>query len=201
MLSSPASEVSEPTIKNIQILSTGYAKQHKEHRYGSRLPKTVWALTSRSWVSIPINVFVFEHRDGLVLFDTGMDPAAISNPTYVNSAIGRFFMNRVFRFHVGPEDNLANKLDEIGYDPSDVCKVAVSHLHFDHVGCIRDVPQADLLVSRDEWQQLSGPHPDRDYIFHELKALLPDLLILGSHDPAAAKLFSAVSDSPACVTK
>jgi N-acyl homoserine lactone hydrolase len=48
-----------------------------------------------------------------------------------------------------------------------VCKVVVSHLHFDHIGCIGDVPQADLLVSRNEWHQLSEPHPERDYIFRE----------------------------------
>ena len=35
-------------VEDVQVFSTGSGKQHKEHRYGSRLPKTVWALTSRS---------------------------------------------------------------------------------------------------------------------------------------------------------
>jgi N-acyl homoserine lactone hydrolase len=29
------------------------------------------------------------------------------------------------------------------------------------------VPQAELLVSRNEWRRLSEPHPERDYLFRE----------------------------------
>jgi glyoxylase-like metal-dependent hydrolase (beta-lactamase superfamily II) len=126
-----------------------------------------WALTSRSWVELPINVFVIKHRDGLVLFDTGMDPAVISDPNYVDSAIGRFFMRRVFRFTIGADDTVAKNLERLDLCAEDVSKVVISHLHFDHIGGIADVPQAELLVSRDEWQQLSKPHPDHDYFFRE----------------------------------
>lgn len=167
MINNTASISTESPIRRVRVLSTGLAEQHKEHRYGSRLPKTIWALLSRSWIKIPINVFVIEHRDGLLLFDAGLAPAVVSNPDYVNSAIGRFFMKRVFRLHINPADTLSDKLDAIGYAASDVCKVIISHLHFDHVGCIGDVPQADLLVSRIEWSQLSKPNPERHYIFRE----------------------------------
>jgi len=154
-------------IEELQVFSTGSGKQHKEHRYGSWKPKTIWALTSRSWVDLPINVFVIKHRDGLVLFDTGMDPAVISDPSYVDSAIGRFFMRRVFRFTIGPDDTMAKNLARLGMRAEDVSKVVISHLHFDHIGGIADVPQAELLVSRDEWQQLEKPHPDHDYFFRQ----------------------------------
>jgi glyoxylase-like metal-dependent hydrolase (beta-lactamase superfamily II) len=126
-----------------------------------------WALTSRSWIELPINVFVIEHRDGLVLFDTGLDPAIVSDPDYVDSAIGRFFMSRVFRLNIGPDDTVARNLDRLNLRAEDVNAVVFSHLHFDHIGGIADVPQAELLVSRDEWQQLSAPHPDRDYFFRD----------------------------------
>ena len=165
MNSNPVS--ANPAVKSVRVLSTGSAEQHAEHRYGSWLPKTMWALTSRSWVHCPINVFLIEHRKGLVLFDAGLDPAIVSNPTYVSSPIGRFFLKRVFRLHVGPADTLAKKLQSLGYCGGDVSKVIVSHLHFDHVGCISDVPQADLLVSRDEWRQLSSPRAERDFILRE----------------------------------
>lgn len=154
-------------IEDVQVFSTGSGEQHKEHRYGSRSPKMWWALTSRSWIELPINVFVIKHRDGLVLFDSGMDPAVISDPNYVDSAIGRFFMRRVFRFTIGPDDTVAKNLERLDLRAKDVSKVVISHLHFDHIGGIADVPQAELLVSRDEWQQLSKPHPDHDYFFRE----------------------------------
>ena len=161
------STMSESAVKSVQIFSTGFGGQHKEHRYGSRLPRLWWVLTSRSWIEVPINAFVLEHRDGLVLFDAGIDPAMVSDPNYVSSAIGRFFLRRVFRLHVDPGDTLSRKLEALGFSPSTVRMVIISHLHFDHIGGIAEVPQAELLVSRDEWRQLSGPHPERDWILRE----------------------------------
>ncbi|MEM7612500.1 MAG: N-acyl homoserine lactonase family protein [Pseudomonadota bacterium] len=155
------------SVESVQAFTTGAAQQHKEHRFGSRAPKIWWALTSRSWIEIPINVFVIKHQDGQVLFDTGLDPAVNSDPHYVHSAIGRFFMRRVFRFDIGPDDTVTANLMRLNLRAEDVSTVVVSHLHFDHIGGIGDVPQAELLVSRDEWEQLSGPHPDRDYFFRE----------------------------------
>ena len=101
------------------------------------------------------------------MFDAGLDTAVLTNPNYVDSAIGRFFMRRLFRIRLQPDETLTNKLAGLGFDAADVRKVVISHLHFDHVGGIAEVPQADLLISRDEWAQLSGPHPERDFIFRE----------------------------------
>jgi glyoxylase-like metal-dependent hydrolase (beta-lactamase superfamily II) len=159
--------ITDPFIGSIHVFSTGLGGQHKEHRYGSRMPSLWWVLTSRSWVEVPINVFVLEHRHGLVLFDAGLDPAIGADPNYVSSAIGRLFLRRLFRLHIGPEDTLTRKLEGLGYAATDVRKVVVSHLHFDHVGGIKEVPQAELLVCGDEWRQLSGPHPERDFILRE----------------------------------
>lgn len=158
---------SQSLIRFVHAISTGSGEQHKEHRYGSRMPQLWWVLTSMSWVEVPITFYVLEHRDGLVLFDAGMDPAIGTDPNYISSAIGRFFLRRLFRFHIGPEDSLTKKLEVLGYATADVRKVIVSHLHFDHIGGIAEVPQAELLISRDEWQQLSGPHPERDFILRE----------------------------------
>ena len=161
------SQITEPAVKSVRVFSTGSGEQHKEHRYGSRLPKMLWALTSRSWVDVPINVLVLEHRDGLVLFDTGLDPAITADSNYISSPVGRFFLRKVFRLHIGPEDTVTNNLDALGFATTDVRKVIFSHLHFDHIGGIKEFPQAELVVSHDEWQQLSVPHPERDWILRE----------------------------------
>lgn len=154
-------------VKAIHCFSIGRGSQHKEHRYGSTKPQMWWVLTSRSWISLPISVFLIEHKDGLVLFDTGLDPAIAHNPTYISQAIGRFLMKRIFRFNVGPEDKLGNKLNAHGFDAGKICKAVISHLHFDHIGGIADISQADLIVSRKEWEQLSKPHPEREWILRE----------------------------------
>lgn len=157
----------DTAVTSVRVLTTGFGEQHKEHRYGSSLPRMWWVLTSQSWIKLPINAYLIEHRDGLVLFDAGMDPAITSDSNYIPSPIGRFLLRRIFRLHIGPDDTLARKLEELKLAASDVRKVVVSHLHFDHIGGIADVPQAQLLVSQDEWQQLSGPHPERDWILRE----------------------------------
>ncbi len=161
------SESFSPTIKAVHEITTGYVEQHEEHRYGTRKPLMWWVLTSRSWVKAPITAYAFEHRDGLVLFDTGLDPALVSDPNYISSPIGRFILRKVFRFHIGPEDALDRQLEAINLAAADVCKVIVSHLHFDHIGGLAHVPQAELLVSKDEWQRLDAPNPERDWILRE----------------------------------
>lgn len=154
-------------VKAVHVLNTGYGEQHKEHRYGSSKPQMWWVLTSRSWIKVPINAYVLEHRDGLVLFDTGMDPAIATDPNYISSAIGRFLLHRIFRLHTDSDASLGKRLAAQGFAAADVTKAVISHLHFDHVGGIAEIPQAELLVSDDEWQLLSGPHPEREWILRE----------------------------------
>lgn len=154
-------------IRSIKVHSSGWAEQHTEHRYGSWKPRLWWALTSRSWVKLPINFFLIDHRDGLVLFDTGLDPAIASDPTYISQAIGRFLVKRIFRFHLSADDRLDKMLDKDGVDAGDIRMAVISHLHFDHVGGIAQVPQASLLVSEREWAQLSEPHPEHEWILRE----------------------------------
>jgi len=154
-------------ISAVHVASTGSAAQHKEHRNGSRLPSLVWALTSQSWIKVPINVYVFVHRDGLVLFDTGLDAAIGTNPGYVSNPIVRFFLHRLFRLRIGPGETLGAGLKALGYAARDIRKAIISHLHFDHVGGIGEIPNAELLVSADEWRTLSAPHPERKFVFCE----------------------------------
>lgn len=164
----PGQEVgTADAVRAIHVFSTGRAFQHKEHRHGSMVPQLWWVLTSRSWIGLPISVFLIEHKDGLILFDTGLDPAIETDPNYISQAIGRFLLRRIFRFETGPAERLGNKLKSQGFDPHTIRKAIFSHLHFDHVGGICDIPQAELLVSEREWAQLAQPHPERDWILKE----------------------------------
>lgn len=156
-----------PAIKAVHEITTGHVEQHREHRYGTRKPLMWWVLTSRSWVRAPITAYAIEHRDGLVLFDTGADPALVSDPNYVSSPIGRFILKKVFRFHIGPEDALDKQLEAVNLAAADVRKVVVSHLHFDHIGGIAHVPQAELLVGEADWRRLNEPDPERDWFLRE----------------------------------
>ncbi|MEO9470326.1 N-acyl homoserine lactonase family protein [Parasphingorhabdus sp.] len=154
-------------IESIRVLDCGQAEQHAEHRYGSRLPKLWWVFFGRQWVSLPVQCFLIAHRDGLLLFDTGIDPAIISEKRYIKQAVGRFLLPRIFRFHLTEIHRIDHVLERAGIPASDIRKAVISHLHFDHAGGIARLPQADLLVSEREWKILSSPHPEHEWILRE----------------------------------
>lgn len=154
-------------IASVRVLKCGRAEQHKEHRYGSNRPQLWWVFFGRSWVPLPLQCFLIGHRNGWVLFDTGIDPAILSDSRYIEQAIGRFLLPRIFHLYVSESDRIDQVLDKAGVAASDIRMAVVSHLHFDHVGGIAQVPQADLLVSAREWAILSDPHPEREWILRQ----------------------------------
>jgi N-acyl homoserine lactone hydrolase len=148
-------------IRRMSVFSTGTVQIHPEHMAGTWQPTWLWVLTSKRWTApLPINVFVIEHRDGLVLFDTGQDRASITDPAYFPSGpiMGALFS--MARFEMAADQTLSAHLERIGYRASDVKTVVLSHLHGDHIGGLREVTQAELLVSRAEWDTLSGKWPE-----------------------------------------
>lgn len=154
-------------IESVQVLECGRAEQHREHRYGSRLPQLWWIFLGRDWVPLPLQCFLIKHRDGAVLFDTGIDPAIVFDKGYIRQAIGRFLLPRIFRLHVTETDRIDHVLADAGVAAGDVRVAVISHLHFDHVGGIAQIPQAELLVSDQEWAILSAPHPEQEWILRE----------------------------------
>src|SRR5512141_2127592 len=62
------------SIRSVSVVSTGTVRIHPQQPNGSRLPLVVWLIGSQRWTPPrPINAYVIEHTDGLVLFDTGQD--------------------------------------------------------------------------------------------------------------------------------
>lgn len=158
---------SKPLVKSISVLRSGWAEQHTEHRRGSIMPRLWWVFTSRHWVKAPVHYFLIDHADGPVLFDTGLDPAIKTDPTYISSAIGRFLLPWIFRLHITEDDRLDRLLERKNLSARDVHTAVISHLHFDHVGGIGEIPQANLLVSAREWAQMSDPHPEYEWMLPE----------------------------------
>lgn len=148
-------------IRRVSVFSTGTVQIHPQHMARTWQPTWLWVLTSRKWtVPLPINVYVIEHRDGLVLFDTGQDRTSITDPGYFPSGpfLGALFS--MARFEMAADQTLSVLLERIGYRAGDVRTVVLSHLHGDHIGGLREISQAELLVSRAEWDTLSGSWPE-----------------------------------------
>ena len=145
-------------VTRVARFSTGTVEIHPQHAYRGRSPMYWWILTSRRWPSgRPINVYVIEHTDGLVLFDSGQDRVSVTDPDYFPDGPVGLIYRRLARFQVSDDETLTAGLAGLGYRPADVTTAVISHLHQDHIGGVREIPGAELLVSADEWRSLHRP--------------------------------------------
>jgi len=104
-------------------------------------------------IEMPSLVGVVEHpTEGVVLFDTGY-------ATHVTDVTTRW-PNRLYRklipFEVRRETGAAGRLLERGIQPSDVRHVVLSHFHPDHIGGVRDFPNATIWASRRGYDDVFG---------------------------------------------
>lgn len=161
-------------VQKVSVVTTGYGLGHREHLYGTKKPTLWWIFFGRRRVQLPINAYVIEHSDGLVLFDTGADTRVVTYPDYWPTPLTGLFMRNIFEWDIKPEDTLATQLELAGYAAADVSKAVISHLHADHVGGIGAIPQADLFVAKEAWDHMKGLHPERDMVLRR------DIAILGA---------------------
>jgi N-acyl homoserine lactone hydrolase len=161
-------------IARVAVISTGSVAIRPEHVGPTTRSQTTWLLTSRRWTSpLPINVYVIEHNGGLVLFDTGQDRASVTDAHYFPRGILGKIYSRLARFEIGEGDTLTRQLAAAGFAISDVTTVIISHLHQDHIGGLRELTHAKILVSADEFATMDQPRP----AMHGL--LLPHLKLPG----------------------
>ena len=147
-----------PQVTRVERFSTGTVDIHPQHAYRGRSAMYWWILTSRQWLTgSPINVYVIEHTDGVVLFDTGQDRASVTDPHYFPDGPVGLIYRRLARFEVNEDETVSAGLARLGYHPADVTTAVISHLHQDHIGGVAEIPDAELLVSADEWRSLHRP--------------------------------------------
>ena len=154
-------------VQAVSVISTGTVRIRPEHPYGTRKPLYWWLLTSRRWTPPrPVNVYVIEHANGLILFDTGQDRASVTDATYFPGGVAGYLYHRLARFDIGENDTLTAQLAALGYVPADVDTAIVSHLHQDHIGGLRELAGSELLVSAAEWAELAKPAPELRGFLH-----------------------------------
>jgi glyoxylase-like metal-dependent hydrolase (beta-lactamase superfamily II) len=148
-------------IRAVSVVSTGSVEIHPEQVHGSAKPLYWWLLTSRRWLPArPINVYVIEHADGLVLFDTGQDRASVTDRSYFPGGVTGLVYKHLARFHIAEDQTLAGQLATLRYAAADVGTAIVSHLHEDHIGGLAELTHANLMVSSAEWAELAKFAPE-----------------------------------------
>lgn len=152
----------DPTdpIRRVSAVSTGLVQIRPDHLASTWRPTAWWLLASRCWTGPrPINAYVIEHRDGLVLADAGQDRASVTDPGYFPGGMTGVLYGRLAGFAIGPTETLTSGLSRLGYAAGDVSTAVLSHLHQDHSGGLAELSHAEIVVSQAEWDTLSRPLP------------------------------------------
>lgn len=102
--------------------------------------------------TLPVNVFLVEHRAGFLLFDAGQTALA-TEPGYFPWWYPFF---RLARFELGPEDEAAAQMRRLGLSPPDLRWIVLSHLHTDHAGGLHRLLGPPVVVSAVEWARATG---------------------------------------------
>ena len=93
-------------------------------------------------VRFPVPAYVVETATERILIDTGLNPAAISDPAAYYERPDVFAVTALEQ-----EQSVADQLD-VGT----LTKVVLTHLHWDHVGGLQLIPASvPVVVQRSEW--------------------------------------------------
>jgi N-acyl homoserine lactone hydrolase len=99
-------------------------------------------------VTVPIPFYVLEHPDGVAVFDSGLPAAMIDRSESYLKAL----QTQDLDVTLTPQETLTSHLERLDIDPARVRWAVISHLHFDHAGGLRELPNATVVVQRREWE-------------------------------------------------
>jgi glyoxylase-like metal-dependent hydrolase (beta-lactamase superfamily II) len=111
------------------------------------------SFADRTWTDpMPIGVFVINHPDGPILFDTGESPLC-NDPGYLPI----WSPTRMFaRTRICAEDGIVAQLLARGVEPAKLQAIVLSHLHGDHTGGLQHIleltPDVPVYLSHSQWK-------------------------------------------------
>lgn len=161
----------------LSILSAGYCL-HPERltlRGGTLKP-----------VAFPAGYALIRHPEyGPILFDTGYSARFFQETASLPASLYRKITPVVYR----EEESAVRRLQAGGISPEEVRYVVLSHFHADHIGGVRDFPQAQYIYLQKSYDAVSGLGPVRATKAGFLPGLLPEDFRLRSIpvDEASAK--------------
>ncbi len=105
----------------------------------------------RHFIWVPIHAYALEHpTEGLVLVDAGICPEQAHQHSRYYRGLLKLILDDD-EYAQEPHETLPAQLKRLGYRCEDVRTVILSHLHEDHVGNLREVKKARVVVAATEW--------------------------------------------------
>jgi N-acyl homoserine lactone hydrolase len=119
------------------------------------LPKTISTRGrgGRFILSEPVCVYLLDTASGWVLLDAGMNPDNGRDRARMQE---KFWGQGMTAPVIRDGHLLERQFAELGVGFADVRHVILSHLHYDHCGCLRQFPHARISVQRREYAHAFG---------------------------------------------
>jgi glyoxylase-like metal-dependent hydrolase (beta-lactamase superfamily II) len=121
-------------------------------------------LLSRDRITVPIYAYLIDHpTHGLAMVDAGISwEQAHDHDRYYGGNLLARLLNDRDEYRLAPDQELEVQLARLGYTPGEVKTVFLTHVHDDHAGGLRLLPNATVVVAEDDWEQgvLYGPSFD-----------------------------------------
>jgi glyoxylase-like metal-dependent hydrolase (beta-lactamase superfamily II) len=115
----------------------------------------VWRMLTdrRHPILVPIYAYLIDHPGaGLLLVDAGINrEQAHAHNRYYKGPLLHLLLDED-EYRLPPDQELGAHLARLGYRPGDIRTVILTHGHEDHVGELRAVPHATVVVSREGWR-------------------------------------------------
>src|SRR6266550_3019870 len=101
-------------------------------------------------------VYLIVHPRGTLLFDTGLGDRYFGRP-FNEAVLGDPPDLPAFASFVLVTKTVKSQLDAIGYQPSKIDYLALSHPHADHIGNANDFAGSTFLVHKGDYDMMFGP--------------------------------------------
>ena len=120
----------------------------------------VRTLVNKDLITVPVYAYLIDHPEhGLMMVDTGISwEQAHDHDGYYAGVLARLLTDRD-EYILPIEQELEVQVERLGYDFGDIETVLMTHVHDDHGGGLRSVPNVKVFLGKADWERgvLYGP--------------------------------------------
>lgn len=129
-------------------------------------------LPGESWKSIifPALFALIRHPMGWILFDTGYSERFYQETQHLPQKLYALLTP----VYLKPQETAISQLKQLGIEPEEIKYIIISHFHADHIGGLKDFPQAEFICFQSGYKAIKNTQGLRALKAGFLAGLMPD---------------------------
>lgn len=124
------------TTVKFKLASAGYCEANQSHALRNKSSRTIKFYATYAHLEHPTH--------GHILFDTGYSRRFYEHTRKLPFSI----YAKITKVYIKEKEEAINTLKKKGIDPIDIKFIIISHFHADHIGGLRDFPNAKFICSK-----------------------------------------------------